>query len=112
MPEYIERGAVIKKLDDIAFDYIKDNSIQCGIAAGVVIVIRDDVIREAPEVDAVEVVRCKDCTHWSERIGMCLYCYGLHYNAINPSRENDFCSYGEKRANNKNDLNEGDNDVK
>lgn len=45
------------------------------------------IIDEAPAVDAVEVVRCKDCKHWAHGD-----CYRLEL-----SRPNDFCSYGERR---------------
>lgn len=53
-------------------------------------------------VDAVEVVRCKDCKHWKpsgsyggnsiedmQRLGGCPWSIGCR-------RENDFCSYGER----------------
>ena len=56
MAEYIERESAIKKLNNIATDYIKDNSIQCSIAAGTVIDIRDNVIMKAPAADVVEVI--------------------------------------------------------
>lgn len=54
---------------------------------------------DAPTVDAVEVVRCKDCTHWTGRK------YNVHINGFLPwcrfsalQREaNDFCSYGERK---------------
>ena len=51
-------------------------------------------IEQAPTVDAVEVVRCKDCVHRKERV------------CFNPSagmwvgvelKDSDFCSYGERR---------------
>ena len=61
-------------------------------------------ISEAPTVDAVPVVRCRDCKHWKptgskagnsfsdmEYIGGCeftKYC----------RRESDFCSYGERKG--------------
>ena len=61
-------------------------------------------IDSAPTVDAVPVVRCRDCQHWKpkgskagnsfsdmEYIGGCEftnYC----------RRESDFCSYGERRC--------------
>ena len=61
------------------------------------------LIADAPTVDAVPVVRCRECMHWKptgskagnsfsdmEYIGGCeftKYC----------RRESDFCSYGEKR---------------
>ena len=48
------------------------------------------IVEKAPVVDAVEVVRCKDCTEWDEKEGECSHWYGF--------RENDFCSYGKRRA--------------
>ena len=61
------------------------------------------ILREAPTVDAVEVVRCRECKYWKqsgskagnsfsdmEYIGGCeftKYC----------RRESDFCSYGERK---------------
>ena len=48
-------------------------------------------IKDAPTVDAVEVVRCKDCKYWNGETNGC---------ARNPCvvalRKNDFCSYGER----------------
>ena len=58
--------------------------------------IRD--ITEAPTVDAVEVVRCRDCDYRVfDDVCKEYYCncvYGM-YGAI---ADNDFCSYGERRA--------------
>ena len=48
---------------------------------------------EAKAVDAVEVVRCKDCKHWT--MG---YCNHFAYYDYEPTtNEDDFCSYGERR---------------
>ena len=55
-----------------------------------------DALETAPAVDAVEVVRCKDCKHgqpsnaWEEF----WYCevWTIHH------RGDNFCSYGERRA--------------
>lgn len=51
-------------------------------------------IDEQPTVDAVEVVRCKDCKY-GDRAGMSFYvrCKFIH-KAMNTT---DFCSYGERR---------------
>ena len=46
-------------------------------------------IEDAPTVDAVEVVRCKDCKRW--RKSVCLITGFMR------SGEN-FCSYGERRT--------------
>lgn len=60
-----------------------------------------DLICAADTVDAVEVVRCKDCKHkgWIQEP-----CHGKSVDfchawdsCINDS-ENDFCSYGERRT--------------
>lgn len=101
MAEYIEREALLKEVDDLKKSPWYNDDYGFGTKQarhdGVNCVV-DLCIKQAPTADVVEVVRCRDCTHWSERLGMCLYCYGLHYNAINPSNENDFCSYGERRS--------------
>lgn len=51
-------------------------------------------IEGAPTVDAVPVVRCKDCEHYSGSSSVCnLY---LHFSiAVKPD---DFCSHGERRG--------------
>ena len=54
-------------------------------------------IIDAKTVDAVEVVRCKDCIH-AEMYTDGLYCYGPI--GIDGSVGwNEFCSYGERRTN-------------
>ena len=56
------------------------------------------IIAEQPTVDAVEVVRCKDCKHWEkdgsdDPEGMCTNPDGLD----NYAYCTDFCSYGERK---------------
>ena len=50
----------------------------------------------APTVDAVEVVRCKDCKHYVAPQGtyVCDCFEGLNF-----ATDNDFCSYGERKDN-------------
>lgn len=56
-----------------------------------------EAIDDAPTVDAVEVVRCKDCKHWKydarKLCGRCdaLICYRPDY---------FWCMYGERRTDN------------
>ncbi len=47
----------------------------------------DDCSLFENKADFVEVVRCKDCKHWSNGD-----CYRLEL-----SRPDDFCSYGERK---------------
>jgi hypothetical protein len=60
-------------------------------------------LNQEPTVDAVEVVRCKDCKHWQPSGSMA----GNREDDLQPiggcewanccRKANDFCSYGEKR---------------
>src|SRR5574344_52923 len=58
------------------------------------------ILREAPTVDAVPVVRCKDCkhyrpqkksAHWENRANYCNRIVTIK------TRPYDFCSYGERK---------------
>ena len=56
-------------------------------------------IAEQKEFDAVPVVRCKDCEHWKRNVYVnteCGLCNRLSFIGIT-MREDDFCSYGNKR---------------
>lgn len=54
-------------------------------------------IIEAPTIDAVKVVRCRECKHWEgeERNGFYYFetCSRTKLDALS----DDFCSYGERR---------------
>ena len=68
------------------------------------------ILREAPTVDAVPVVRCRDCKYWGDEDGklqdsdgaLCARCT-VHNYLIDGRHtgwcptENDFCSYGERK---------------
>lgn len=69
---YIEREDLITELNNMASDLIKDNSIQCNIAAGTVVEIKDNIVAKQPTADVVEVrhgkwimrggrFRCSEC---------------------------------------------------
>lgn len=54
----------------------------------------ENVLRDTPSVDTVEVVRCKDCRLSEPGIGIVEYwcCYW-----DNKTLENGYCSYGERK---------------
>ena len=55
-------------------------------------VVSDYEIEKMPTVDAVEVVRCKDCKKQNS-------CLCPLYHCVSPrikARDDDFCSYGQK----------------
>lgn len=60
------------------------------------------LIDEAPAVDAVEVVRCKDCKSWQhtgDGIGDCMNERYAIPPFCNPSMDsNDYCCLGERRG--------------
>ena len=68
---------------------------------GSIEVIPVDAVGDAPTVDAVEVVRCKDCKYrkygWNcdDEYFCGNPCYGMA-SGVN-LRDADFCSYGERR---------------
>ena len=54
-------------------------------------------LRAAPTVDAVEVVRCKDCKHYEiHRPKVLENCERNGY--LIPMKPDDFCCYGERRT--------------
>lgn len=57
-----------------------------------------DAINDAPTVDAVEVVRCKDCKSWQRNSGFTDSPNGFCFNHHMMTNECDFCSYGERKV--------------
>ena len=72
MAEYIEREVLLEKMKNW---HEKISLVTC--------------VNSIPSADVVPVVRCKDCTEWDEISSECSHWYGF--------RENDFCSYGERK---------------
>ena len=67
------------------------------------------MVADAPTVDAVPVVRCKDCKYWktgegvnrSKKIKFCTYAIYHSY----ARRDEDFCSRGERKDGKDGDVN-------
>lgn len=53
-----------------------------------------ECLKQVPTVDAVEVVRCKDCRHYS--CGFCMHSQWWNEDDATTVESNDFCSYGER----------------
>ena len=53
-------------------------------------------LSEQPTVDAVEVVRCKDC-RYCQRDSNGMWCFNDYEHNLQPD---DYCSYGERRTDN------------
>lgn len=57
-----------------------------------------EVLEDAPTVDAVEVVRCKDCKWWSRNVGIVDSPNGHCFSHDIDTNGYDFCSYGERKG--------------
>lgn len=79
----------------ISYDYIRQKALADPDSGEAVVYLQD--IAEAPTVDAVEVVRCKDCKHKDGMPGQPnIVCWQMH--------DDDFCSYGERKEGDGNGL--------
>lgn len=89
--DLISLGAVL----EIVMQYCPDDDGSC-TKAGVDLREMLDEIENLPDVDAVEVVRCKDCVLWKridEHIGKCPFLIGEHQYA----GADHYCSCGERK---------------
>ena len=92
-----EKATNDKRLID-ANAFLKD-ILTAGIGKTIIEYSESDIgymIRKRPTVDAVEVVRCKDCKYWQDNNDgypheECRWGHGETPDA------NDFCSYGERK---------------
>lgn len=92
MTEYIEREALI---ESVKSKHIVITSITSAAEA---VQTQGRLFREAvdnaPAVDAVKVVRCKDCKHRNSAIDLCKW-----FDCC--TDDDDFCSHGKKKGENK-----------
>ena len=69
------------------------------VIAGCVDITRR-TIEARPTVDAIKVIRCKDCKYYKQETKgdyfRCQVFNGAYEHGF-PTEEDDFCSYGEKR---------------
>ena len=84
-----DRAASIENLDQYS---------DLAAALGDVQTVRD-ILSDAPTIDAVPVVRCRECHHCKETMdhkGPGLFCsiWGREWQRVQP---NDFCSYGQRK---------------
>ena len=81
-------------------DAFRKDILTAGIGKTIIEYSESDIgymIRKRPTVDAVEVVRCKDCKHWHKDTVFCDYMsYREASERVNWYAD-DFCSYGERK---------------
>ena len=81
----IDANALISYMDECSKE--SRFRVYCGYAKS--------FIDDAPTVDAVPVVRCKDCKHFKRNLENDTYCSSV--NGLTDPQEDDFCSYGERK---------------
>lgn len=87
-------------LEDVRQIYLEEDTFSSNFAAEVIETVQDEYLATAPTVDAVEVVRCKDCASYEEQFPGRGYCYYWDYEqgmSPNSVDEDGFCSNAERR---------------
>lgn len=72
-------------------DKARDNMKEMPLGKQLIDCVMRYVIDRLPTVDAVEVVRCKDCRY--RNANGC----PMHYKGYNVNGDDDYCSYGVKK---------------
>lgn len=90
MGVYIERDGVRKAIDTVAQQAI-DNSD--GYVEYIQISALNKVSKIVEQLPDLDLVRCGECKWWDYETSGCTEIHPLA-----PFRERDFCSYGERRA--------------
>ena len=83
----IDANALRKKIDLCDIETFNDKFTIC------------EQIANASTVDAVPVVRCKDCKNRDEITKECKHPKAVGWDVIIPE-DNDYCSYGERKEEN------------
>ena len=95
--KYINADELSIKLDTMRnpdSEFVTDDYID-GFSDGISAVIKE--LETMPNEDVVKIVRCKDCKYYSKMYKLCS-CRSDKFNVY--LNDNDFCSFGEKRADN------------
>lgn len=94
---FVQEGAVVMRLVDIERFPLLPNKLETdeseyerGYHDAT------DNLNAIPTVDAVPVVRCRECKWYEKSVGLCNWCSSDI--TRNFRDEDDFCSYGERRC--------------
>ena len=100
MDDLISRQAVFDELKGL---YIAPPKITNDMVWDSAIDTATDKVKDLPSIDAVEVVRCRDCKHWvkdgNDSYGYAMFCKAnCSLGGQGIKKPNDFCSYGERKT--------------
>ena len=74
-------------------DHYDDEQVSVGFVSG--------LIKDAPTIDAVEVVRCRDCRHsrvYQTDSNGTMQTYCVAFVMLRSVTDDDFCSWGEREG--------------
>ena len=98
MSDYIDRQATLKNLEIKRQDALMMDDLRRASIIMYGMILGEEAVRNQPSVDAVEVVRCKDCrwykTNYSWNGNEHRICAKEPYEPVRSA--DDFCSYGER----------------
>lgn len=94
----IDADALIEVYKDSPYRYSTKQA--CATVEDIYSMLIYELDHRAPSIDAVEVVRCKDCQYGKEINGRKLRCTSFSAKLFSEVDRNHFCSYG-KRKNDK-----------
>jgi len=95
--EMIRKQTVLNMLDDMQFERYHTHA-ELELMARIYYLVND-----IDPVDAVEVVRCRDCKHWvrdgNESFGYAMFCKAnCSLGGQGIKKPDDYCSYGERKT--------------
>lgn len=98
----IDASAFKEFLEDVRQRYLEEGTFNSNFAAVIIETVQDNYLELAPTVDAVEVVRCKDCvrgrTELHTRAGEVIKCSLFRYDDVRQYKDpTDYCSHGVRK---------------
>ncbi len=89
----IDANAFRTYLEEVRQEMLEEDTMSSNFAAEVIETVQDEYLQKPPTVDAVEVVRCKDCKEWEYDENFSGWCAMWRRRTLG----DHFCSYGERR---------------
>ena len=91
MDDLIRKQTVLNMIDDVQFGNITQKLSQLY-----------EAVRNYPSVDAVEVIRCKDCKNWDTKRTLVFMCYCSELNRW--TGDDYYCASGERKEEENNEI--------
>ena len=90
-----ERDKILREVQTAPYEIVRTKPFQHGnsMRGGIRKALK--CMEQTPTIDAVPVVRCKDCKHFRRNLENDTYCGCV--GGLTDPEEHDFCSYGERK---------------